>query len=499
MNGLQGLALVLGVDDDGNVAFGGALADGPDAHAVAPEGAEGAPGNAALLAHAVTDQRHNGKARFDDERLNAADLLLCTKLLVQRGFSISGVSVGHGDADGVFARPLRNEDHVDAGQREGREKPAGKAGDADHATTADGDEGDVLEGAQSGNAAVGQRGVLALGGRDDERARAFRVVRQSDVHGNVLFGELGDGRREDHLGAEMAQFHGLGIAELIDHASRRDHAGVGGHHAGDIGPLLQGGGAEEAGGIGCTEVTASPTERGGRALGCRADEALHEEEVALVESGLAEMVTRGLHIQAGRAEPVIGAHQLEGVEPLRGEPEIREVSPENRHGEPLTEPHQFVEGAGAGFAKEVNAVEQVVQMAEPLFELRLDGIIGGALQQVECALDVAVVDVTGHVAVAAIAGLGQAPCVSKGIGDAAQGGTDHHGAVAVLLALVRENTSAGADAVRIGNGGASEFQDLHGRSRLVTTLRIVHREVAVFRIKITAQTPFRPRLSQILK
>ena len=118
-------------------------------------------------------------------------------------------------------------------------------------------------------------------------------------------------------------------------------------------------------------------------------------------------------------------------------------------------------------------------MAEPLLQLRLDGIIGGALEEVERALDVTVVDFPGHIAIAAITGLGETPRISKGIGDAAQGGTDHHGAVAVLLALVREDAPAGADAVRIGNGGASEFQDLHGRSRLVTTLRIVHREVAI--------------------
>ena len=140
---------------------------------------------------------------------------------------------------------------------------------------------------------------MALVGRDDEGSGAFRVVRQTDVHGNVFLGELGHRWREDHLGAEVAQLHGLGIAELVDDPGGGDHAGVGGHHAGDIGPFLQGVGAEEAGGIGGAEIAASPTERGGRALGRRADEALHEEEVALVESGLAEMVTRGLHVKAG--------------------------------------------------------------------------------------------------------------------------------------------------------------------------------------------------------
>ena len=116
MDGLQGLALVLGIDDDGNVALGGALADGPDADAVATEGAEGAPCDAALLSHAVSDEGHDGKAGFDDERLNAAELLFRTELLVQRDFSFSSVSISHSNANGVFARPLGDEDHVDASQ-----------------------------------------------------------------------------------------------------------------------------------------------------------------------------------------------------------------------------------------------------------------------------------------------------------------------------------------------------------------------------------------------
>ena len=139
------------------------------------------------------------------------------------------------------------------------------------------------------------------------------------------------------------------------------------------------------------------------------------------------------------------------------------MAPQDRHGQPLAKAHQFIQRAGAGFAKEVNAVEKIVQMAESLLEFGLDGVVCGTLEQVERALDVAVVDLTGHIAVAAISGLGEAPGVAEGIGDAAQGGTNHHGTVSVLLALVSKDATAGADAVRIGNGGASEFQDLHGQ------------------------------------
>ena len=89
MDGLQGLALVLGVDDDGNVALGGALTDGPDADSVPAKGAEGAPGDAALLAHAVTNQGHDGEAGFDDQWSDAAELLVRAELLVQCGFGLS--------------------------------------------------------------------------------------------------------------------------------------------------------------------------------------------------------------------------------------------------------------------------------------------------------------------------------------------------------------------------------------------------------------------------
>ena len=81
---LQCLALVLGVDDDGDVALGGALADGPDADAVAAQRAEGAPGDAALLAHTVAHEGHDGEAGFDHEWPNAAELLVGTEFFVER-------------------------------------------------------------------------------------------------------------------------------------------------------------------------------------------------------------------------------------------------------------------------------------------------------------------------------------------------------------------------------------------------------------------------------
>ena len=90
--------------------------DGPDAHAIPSEGAKGAPGNAALLAHAVSDEGHDGEAGFDDQGSDAAEMLVRTEFLVQCRFSISCISIGHGDADGVLARALRDEDDVDAGE-----------------------------------------------------------------------------------------------------------------------------------------------------------------------------------------------------------------------------------------------------------------------------------------------------------------------------------------------------------------------------------------------
>ena len=47
--------------------------------------------------------------------------------------------------------------------------------------------------------------------------------------GDVFFRKLCHGGREDHLRTEMAELHGFGVAELVDDAGRRDHAGIGGH------------------------------------------------------------------------------------------------------------------------------------------------------------------------------------------------------------------------------------------------------------------------------
>ena len=155
------------------------------------------------------------------------------------------------------------------------------------------------------------------------------------------------------------------------------------------------------------------------------------------------------------------------------------MAPHDGHGEPFAQAGEFIEGAGAGLAQEEDAVEQVVEVAQALLEFGLYGGIGVAFEQVQGALDVAVADVAGHGAVVAIALTGQASGFGQGVGNAAEGRTDHQGAVALGLALVRQHASASADAVGIGNGRTSEFQDLHGKSRLGITLRMGWLQVAV--------------------
>ena len=296
---LQGLAFVLGVDDDGDVALSGALRNGADADAVAAEGGEGAPGDAALLAHAVAHKRHDGKAGFDHEGADAAELLVGTKLFVEGLLGAVGVVVCHGDGDGVLAGPLGDQHDIDPGEGQGGKEPAGKAGHTHHAAATDGDEGDVFEGAQSGHAAVGQWGVGAPVLWQDLGAGAFRVVRQADVHGNVFLRKLGHGGRKDHFGTEVAELHGLGVAEFIDDAGRGHDTRIGRHHARYIRPLFKHSGVEEASGVGGTEVASSPAECRGRPVGCAADEAFHEEEVTVVEPGVGKAVAGGVHIEAG--------------------------------------------------------------------------------------------------------------------------------------------------------------------------------------------------------
>ena len=213
-------------------------------------------------------------------------------------------------------------------------------------------------------------------------AAAFGVVREPDVHGDVFFRKLCHGGREDHLRTEMAELHGFGVAELVDDAGRRDHAGIGGHHSCHIGPFFQYGSVEEASGIGGAQVAASPAQGRGGAVGGASDEALHEEQVSVVEACMGKPVLRGVHVEPRCAVLVIGAHELEGVEPLGLEPKVMAMAPKDGNRQAFAQSGEFVVGPGTGLAEQVDAVEQVVQVTQALFEFGFNGRIGAGVQEV---------------------------------------------------------------------------------------------------------------------
>ena len=89
-----------------------------------------------------------------------------------------------------------------------------------------------------------------------------------------------------------------------------------------------------------------------------------------------------MHVEPRCAVLVIGAHELEGVEPLGLEPKVMAMAPKDGNRQAFAQSGEFVVGAGTGLAEQVDAVEQVVQVTQALFEFGFNGRIGAGVQEV---------------------------------------------------------------------------------------------------------------------
>ena len=74
----------------------------------------------------------------------------------------------------------------------------------------------------------------------DDGSFAGRIEGVAHSDWNVLDADGINCRRVDHLGSEIAEFHGFHVAEFVDRVGCFDHLGVCGHESVDISPDLQG-------------------------------------------------------------------------------------------------------------------------------------------------------------------------------------------------------------------------------------------------------------------
>ena len=82
------------------------------------------------------------------------------------------------------------------------------------------------------------------------------------------------------------------------------------------------------------------------AVGGASDEALHEEQVSVVEACMGKPVLRGVHVEPRCAVLVMRAHELEGVEPLGLEPKVMAMAPKDGNRQAFAQSGEFVVWSG---------------------------------------------------------------------------------------------------------------------------------------------------------
>ena len=126
----------------------------------------------------------------------------------------------------------------------------------------------------------------------------FGVESVLDLNGNVFYADRVDGRRVDDLGAEVAQFHGLHVRQLVNGVSRLDDLRVGCHESVYVRPDFQHLGIQHCRNDGGRVVrAAAPQIRRLMALAVPGYEARHDVDMLVVQvlEGFLDQLCRLFH------------------------------------------------------------------------------------------------------------------------------------------------------------------------------------------------------------
>lgn len=317
VDGVEGFAEELELDDEGDVGFGGALCASDDGDAGASECAEELAGDAGSAFHVLTDDGDGGEVGFDG---GVVDLTACTfvgELVVE---DVDGeVCIGITDGEGgvVFGGGLRDHEDGDAVIGEGFEDAVVDADDTDHAEALDGDEAGVVNGGDAFDDGFVVGGGIGGGGKvRDEGAFGVGVEGIEDADGDVLLVDGVDGGWIEDFGTEVTELHGFGEGELVDEVGGVDDFGVGGHEAIDVGPYFEGVGVKSSGEDGGGVIGATASEVGDLVIGIGGDEAGDDGDGGKGGEGLLdEGVGRG-EVDDVPVEVRDGFDELAGVEEL---------------------------------------------------------------------------------------------------------------------------------------------------------------------------------------
>ena len=220
--------------------------------------------------------------------------------------------------------------------------------------------------------------------RDNQRTFIGRIARIEHPHRNILADGRQNRRRMQHLGAEVGQFGGLFEADDLDAVRVRTDIGIGGHHAIDVGPYLDGlgiqSGAEERGRV----VGAAAANGGLNPVPGGADEAAHHGHASGSEHRSHDRLRAGidlLDLGDGLGVLPVGDHHLAGVHQRGVHPHGGEGGSAHLARQTLAVTDDVIRCAGRKLADGGNAAQQLVEGVELLLQSGMELVIARRTQQ----------------------------------------------------------------------------------------------------------------------
>ena len=192
------------------------------------------------------------------------------------------------------------------------------------------------------------------------------------LDGYILDADGINRRRVDDLCTEVAELHGLDIAELVDGVGRLDDLRVGSHEAVDVGPYLEHLGIEGGSDDGSGVVRAATAQVGGLvAVAVAGYEARHDEYglgcVIATEGaeGLLDELRGELGVEHVLALLILGAYEVAGIHAHavlhQGGHDVRRQS--------LAVADDGILGLGTQVVDEVDTIVDAAQLVEELVYL----------------------------------------------------------------------------------------------------------------------------------
>ncbi len=221
------------------------------------------------------------------------------------------------------------------------------------------------------------KGLLQCGAREMMRVPSLDgVAGVEDEDGDVASDSGQDGGGMEDLGAEVGEFGGFFEADDLDTEGVGTDARVGGHDAVDVGPDLDGFGAQGASDQGTSEIRAAAAEGGGDAGFIRADEAAQDGDEAGVEVGLdfevAALFDEGVEGN-GFLKLRVGEDDFAGVDVDGLEVAFQEGLGDHDAGQAFAVADDEIGDARGEFEDDGEAAEDFVEGVELVFDGGLEG------------------------------------------------------------------------------------------------------------------------------